>query len=75
MPRPDREARPAAPQCDRGDAAERQRLEAAYRTRFGVYPPIFFMSDALGIEVMRAALARDEPAPPEAWPQPGCNCA
>jgi hypothetical protein len=59
------------------DAAteDRRRLEAAYRARFGAYPPIYFMSDALGIEVMRAALAKDEPAPPETWPQPGCNCA
>jgi hypothetical protein len=68
MPRPD------APPPDAA-AEDRQRLEAAYRARFGAYPPIYFMSDALGIEVMRAALAKDEPAPPETWPQPGCNCA
>jgi hypothetical protein len=72
---PPRDAgKPGSPPDD-DDAAERRRLEAAYRARFGAYPPIFFMSDALGIEVMRSALARNEPAPPEAWPQPGCNCA
>lgn len=50
-------------------------LEARYRARFGQEPPVFFMPEALGIEVLRQALARDEPAPPEDWPQPGCNCA
>lgn len=63
-------SRPDAP-----PPGELARLEARYRARFGHEPPVFFMPEPLGIEVLRQALARDEPAPPEAWPQPGCNCA
>lgn len=58
-------------------AREKQDLEhlsAAYRARFGAEPPVFFMSDALAAAVLREALLRGEPAPPEAWPHPGCNC-
>lgn len=50
-------------------------LCAAYRTRFGEEPPILFMSEDQAIEVLRHALRSNQPAPPEAWPEPGCNCA
>lgn len=70
---------PAAPieedDATAAQAAEFSWLESAYRAYFGAYPPVVFMPVALGIEVMREALRRGEAAPPEAWPQPGCNCA
>lgn len=63
-------AQSAADEC-----SEFRRLEQAYRERFGTDAPVFFMPEDLAIEVMRAALRSGEPAPAEAWPHPGCNCA
>lgn len=72
---PDPAADPAVPAAEAGGGAEYRRLEAEYRRRFDAYPPVMFMPEALAVEVMRAALASGEAAPPEAWPEPGCNCA
>ena len=57
------------------ESSEFRQLERAYRERFGTDAPVFFMPEPLAIEVMRAALRSGEPAPAEAWPHPGCNCA
>ncbi len=48
-------------------------LAQAYRARFGAEPPVYFMPDALAVEVMRLALAKNEPAAPEEPPAPGCT--
>lgn len=57
------------------ESSEFRQLERAYRERFGTDAPVFFMPVDLATEVMRAALRSGEPAPAEAWPHPGCNCA
>lgn len=53
---------------------EYESLAACYRARFGAFPPVYFMPEQLAVAVMRDALRRGEPAPPEPVSEPGCNC-